>query len=316
MKLTREHTPDGSCKYALIRLDKVRELAADQGIDNLHERAGKMQNIAVALDTLKDCGVLETADVKSQEEFFVLKLKDQHSRVALLAYAESVRLVDPEFSAAVGRMADRAGAHHAKSKEPDTFEITTVKPNQIAPAPTPEQPIMGIASPLASTYRQRYYFPPEVVKKYAQNEMNRLNVSILAESNVRYFLSAAQTDLEKKLDAIKLPVDVYVGDGVTLCADTSTVGELVRHCQKLAEEKAGKPLGFMLSRPDKLEGVAKELHSEYFRRRPQLTPTAWEAEEPDVKDMYRQKALKHYSSVERHVNGMALPANYLPDWVK
>ena len=86
MRLIRNTSPDGACKYALI--------------DN---RTG---------------GFIE-ATPGSDEEFFVIKLKDRFSQAALRAYAEAAREFDPEYAGEVDELADRAGPNHRLCKLPD-----------------------------------------------------------------------------------------------------------------------------------------------------------------------------------------------------
>lgn len=55
----------------------------------------------------------------SEDEFFAIKLKDRHARVALIAYANSVKASDPEFAEEVSELANRAGVNSPFCKEPD-----------------------------------------------------------------------------------------------------------------------------------------------------------------------------------------------------
>ena len=87
MKLKRNTTPDGMCKYSLIE----------------HEKNGRVEH-----------GLPHT-----EEEFFVLKLKDKNARPALLAYAESMRETDPEFADEVEDLAFRSGKDSLWCKDPD-----------------------------------------------------------------------------------------------------------------------------------------------------------------------------------------------------
>ena len=86
MKLDRNINSDGKGKYALINL-----------------RTNKV----------------EWGVVDSEEEFFVLKLKDRHSMVALIAYANSVREIDQEFADEVLELVARSGPRNQWCKEPD-----------------------------------------------------------------------------------------------------------------------------------------------------------------------------------------------------
>lgn len=86
MKMDRNQNPSGMGKYALINL-----------------RTNQVQ-----------WGAIGDAD-----EFFVIKLKDKHARVALKAYAQSAVLDDPEWAQEVYDLAERAGPSHPFCKVPD-----------------------------------------------------------------------------------------------------------------------------------------------------------------------------------------------------
>jgi len=87
MKLKRNTTPDGMCKYSLIEHDK------DDHVE--HGLPG------------------------TENEFFVIKLKDKHAYAALDAYAHSVENDDPEFAAEVRELSLRSGPLHPNCKQPD-----------------------------------------------------------------------------------------------------------------------------------------------------------------------------------------------------
>lgn len=87
MRLKRNTTPDGMCKYSLIE----------------HEKGDRVEH-----------GLPGTED-----EFFVIKLKDRHASVALIAYAQSIYEADPEFSQDIMNLAYRSGPFHPNCKEPD-----------------------------------------------------------------------------------------------------------------------------------------------------------------------------------------------------
>lgn len=86
MRLIRNTTQDGTCKYAII--------------DN---RTGKRSE----------------ARVGDPDEFFVIKLKDKFSKPALEAYANAARDWDPEYAAEIDAMAARAGVDNPNCKTPD-----------------------------------------------------------------------------------------------------------------------------------------------------------------------------------------------------
>lgn len=114
MRLTRNTTPDGKCKYALVRLDKIRKMGIT---DNL----GGIEN---ALKVLESAGVLEYGEPGSEDECFVLKLKDQHTGHALRAYVRDIlndltpEKPDTQYAADIIDLALRADAHPSR-KRPD-----------------------------------------------------------------------------------------------------------------------------------------------------------------------------------------------------
>jgi hypothetical protein len=86
MRLDRNENNDGKGKYAIINLRT---------------------------------NVVEHGRVGDPDEFFVMKLRDKHSKAALLAYAESIQKDDYEFALDVFELASRAGVdspHHRKSE--------------------------------------------------------------------------------------------------------------------------------------------------------------------------------------------------------
>lgn len=108
MKLMRNITPDGFCKYAAIRNDKIAKL-------NTSDKAGAHQ----AMETLALLGVLENPKVGDEEEFFLIKLKDRRAPKPLLTYAMvSEEEGDKEMAEDVREMAQRS-ANHPSRKQPD-----------------------------------------------------------------------------------------------------------------------------------------------------------------------------------------------------
>lgn len=85
MKLDRNVNPDGLGKYALFNL---RTNTVEWGV------------------------------AYSDDEFFVLKLKDCYASAALYAYARAAEADDPEYAAEVRVLAQRAH-NHPGSKLPD-----------------------------------------------------------------------------------------------------------------------------------------------------------------------------------------------------
>ncbi len=81
MKMQRNIQPDGICKYALIRLDKLSKWDRDsliRSVDRMkHERV------------LVSSAVIEFGKKFDDEECFVVKLKDINAEEALIAYANA-----------------------------------------------------------------------------------------------------------------------------------------------------------------------------------------------------------------------------------
>lgn len=114
MKLTRNTTPDGRGKYALVRLDKLRIAQAGDGSLTLLD----LSRIEHALYLLEKARLLEYGQPSTPEEFFVIKLKDKHADFTLRAYAASVASDDKEFAEDVRELSSRA-ANHPNQKQPD-----------------------------------------------------------------------------------------------------------------------------------------------------------------------------------------------------
>ena len=84
-------------------------------LDRNVNRGGKGKYALLNLRTNK----IEWGITGEPDEFFVIKLKDRHARMALLAYADSISGIDSEFSDEVRELADRAGAHSPFCEDPD-----------------------------------------------------------------------------------------------------------------------------------------------------------------------------------------------------
>lgn len=105
-RLVRNTTEDGTCKYALVRLDKVRKLHPAKQL--------RAKNLMLELG---DLGIFELAGKNDPEECFVIKLKDIHAPHALFAYARSMDEYDPELAQEVFELASR-GAHRKDARHP------------------------------------------------------------------------------------------------------------------------------------------------------------------------------------------------------
>jgi len=87
MNLVRNTTRDGSCKYSLVEHQKDDHI--EQGLPF------------------------------TENEFFVIKLKDRHAKAALEAYAKSIESTDEMFAGQVYELAERAGPDSPWCKDPD-----------------------------------------------------------------------------------------------------------------------------------------------------------------------------------------------------
>lgn len=106
MKMDRNINADGMGKYALLSLRKLR--------------AGRLRNLEdIGAAAYMNTDAIETGGIGTEGEFFVIKLRDRHARVALLAYADAAAASDPEWASEVREMADRAGECSPFCKTPD-----------------------------------------------------------------------------------------------------------------------------------------------------------------------------------------------------
>jgi hypothetical protein len=106
MKLTRNTTEDGYGKYALIRLDKMRDCGVT--IEQLFQQLGPLKKY------------IELGGIGSADEALVIKLKDINSPAAIGAYASSAfENDDAELSEDVFALLHRAGCHSLFRKKPD-----------------------------------------------------------------------------------------------------------------------------------------------------------------------------------------------------
>lgn len=93
-------------KYALINLRKIEG------------EPKTPQELAAAI--LKHPESVEFGEIGTENEFFVVKLKDVYSRRTLLTYAQEVHIDgNTELGIKVDRLACRAGINHPNCKKPD-----------------------------------------------------------------------------------------------------------------------------------------------------------------------------------------------------
>lgn len=101
MKLDRNTNPDGTGKYALIKLRTK---------DTAHINAQHKEGAFVIPVEAVDFGSTPDTD------FFVIRLKDKYAANALMAYAMSCKADDPEFSSEVLALENKAAAMQNKQK--------------------------------------------------------------------------------------------------------------------------------------------------------------------------------------------------------
>lgn len=105
MKLDRNLNPSGKGKYAVINL---RKIPGDPR---------NAQDLAAAILANPEC--VEFGAAGSPDEFWVLKLKDEHAGAALSAYAGHALPKDPEYAAEVVDLMQRSGRLSPFCKSPD-----------------------------------------------------------------------------------------------------------------------------------------------------------------------------------------------------
>ncbi len=105
MELDRDINVDGKGKYALINMRKIPTSPRTP------------QELAEAI--LKNPECVEFGRVGTEQEFFVIKLKDAFSQVALKAYSNEAYSHDPQYSDRILNLAERAGTDSPFCKLPD-----------------------------------------------------------------------------------------------------------------------------------------------------------------------------------------------------
>lgn len=118
MQLVRNTTDDGTCKYALLRLDKLRE--AGVSVDRLKsilEDAAWLDGSRSRLDLSE---FVEFGEPKTEEEFFAIKLKDINAAQALDGYALAASTHgDDQLANEVLELKHRSSKDSPWCKQPD-----------------------------------------------------------------------------------------------------------------------------------------------------------------------------------------------------
>jgi hypothetical protein len=110
MRLIRNITRDNRGKYGVVRMQK------------LPDDPGRRADVDFALRTLEANGMMEWGEPKSENEFFVIMLKDIYAAAALKAYATAVLSDgggDEEYADDVLQLTKRAGPNSNWCKKPD-----------------------------------------------------------------------------------------------------------------------------------------------------------------------------------------------------
>lgn len=116
MKLDRNINENKRGKYALIKLRRLAEVDAWDGGDG---EVADRQAVIDAIALLERADILDWGVAGTESEFMVIRLKDRYAHNALVAYASTARLDDPEYAADILEMATRSGPYSKWCKKPD-----------------------------------------------------------------------------------------------------------------------------------------------------------------------------------------------------
>ncbi len=120
MRLVRNTQPDGIGRFAIIRIDMLTPLEREILILETKKQDAYTINIRPE--------VIELSPPTSEEECFVIKLKDINAPAALHAYADECEKTDPEFALDIRELASRAENHPSRPQP------------EIPPPPVEEEP--------------------------------------------------------------------------------------------------------------------------------------------------------------------------------
>jgi hypothetical protein len=114
MKLDRNLSDNGGRgKYALL---KLRQLTLYQSNKTFERFSPEIER---AISLLEHEGILDWGETSTENEFFVIRLKDKYAPPALYAYAEAAMTDDAEYASEIVDMAKRAGPLSPWCKVPD-----------------------------------------------------------------------------------------------------------------------------------------------------------------------------------------------------
>ena len=93
MKLDRNNNPDGSGKYALLKIRRLSQIYDEGSKPHVSETHayGLAQAVKDALGVLDRAGLIHWGSEGAGEQFFVMKYKDKFSAAALLEYHVAAR---------------------------------------------------------------------------------------------------------------------------------------------------------------------------------------------------------------------------------
>jgi len=113
MKLDRNINKDGTGKYALLKMRKLREVRIELSPGTL-----EWHELEDALETLEFHDIVDFGSgAGTPGDFFVIRLKDKYASAALGAYARAADQDDPEYAAEVRALAAAARVHG--TRKPD-----------------------------------------------------------------------------------------------------------------------------------------------------------------------------------------------------
>ncbi len=116
MKLDRNVT--GQNKYWLIKNRHLQALLANPVTSP--EMETRMGDLRAAIQTLEQHGLIERGEPETENEFFVIKLRDAFAEGALIHYSHTAMIAgEQEYARDVIDLSYRSGQHSAFCKRPD-----------------------------------------------------------------------------------------------------------------------------------------------------------------------------------------------------
>lgn len=117
MRLDRNINGTGRGKYGLIKTRRLAEwenpITSRTPTEDFRRRA-----VLDAIEVLQLAGVLDWGPAGTESEFFVIKLRDEYAREALMAYGNAVE-DDQQYADDIYELAQRAGDESPFCKKPD-----------------------------------------------------------------------------------------------------------------------------------------------------------------------------------------------------